>query len=220
VAAVNLPFPPGGDPHAALPWMRLSERVGEFLGRALHAAPKSIAISLAGVPDQYRKACAVSAVKGVLTPFCAEGVNIVNAPTLARQRGVSVTETVKGEGSGYANLVKVVVSTAVAERSAAGTLFSDRHGRVVEIDGLPLEFSPDGTLLVIANEDVPGVVGRIGTLLGERGVNIADFALARGRGGKAAAVVKVDVAGADARGLVEAVAALPGIASVRLVDLS
>jgi len=220
VAAVNLPFPPGGDPHAALPWMRLAESVGEFLGQALHSAPRSISVCLAGVPDAYRKACAVSAVKGVLTPFCAEGVNIVNAPTLARLRGISVTETVRGEGSGYANLVRVVVTTSIGERSAAGTLFTDRHGRVVEIDGLPLEFTPEGTLLVIANQDVPGVVGRIGTLLGERGVNIADFALARGQGGHAAAVVKVDAAGADARALVEAVSALPGIESVRLVDLS
>jgi D-3-phosphoglycerate dehydrogenase len=223
VAAVNLPFPPGGDPHSALPWMRIAGQVGEFLGQALYEAPKGIAVSLAGVPDAYQKACAVAAVKGVLTPFCAEGVNLVNASAQARMRGIAVSEAaVREEPGGYANLVKVSVTTAKGERSAAGTLFGDRLGRIVAVDGLPIEFNPEGTLLVITNRDVPGVVGRIGTLLGERGVNISDLGLARGREGRAAAVVKIhrpDGApiGAD---LVQAVARLEGIESARLVTLA
>jgi D-3-phosphoglycerate dehydrogenase len=222
VAAVNLPFPAGGDPHAALPWMRLAEQAGEFVGQALHAAPVRIGVALAGVPEAMQRACVVAAVKGVLTPFCAEGVNLVNAQTLAKNRGVGVTETLRGEGDGYANLITVTVATARGERSASATLFSDRHGRIVAVDGLPLEFTPEGTLLVITNRDVPGVVGRIGTLLGERRVNICDFALARGREGHAAAVVRIDPPGEGGGppGLVEAVGRLEGIESVRLVTIT
>jgi D-3-phosphoglycerate dehydrogenase len=223
VAAVNLPFPPGGDAHSALPWMRIAEQVGEFLGQALQDAPKAIAVSLAGVPDAYQRACAVAAVKGVLTPFCTDGVNLVNASALARMRGIAVSEAaVREEPGGYANLLRVSVTTAAGERSAAGTLFGDRHGRIVAVDGLPIEFNPEGTLLVITNRDVPGVVGRIGTLLGERGVNISDLGLARGKEGRAAAVVRIDRPDGAPIGpdLVQAVARLAGIESARLVTLA
>jgi len=221
VAAVNLPFPAGGDAHAVLPWMRLAGQVGEFVGQALSEAPKSITVTLANVPEAWRKACAVSAVKGVLSPFCVEGVNLVNAGVLARLRGIAVSEETRGDAGGYANLIGVLVTTAAGGRSASGTLFSDRHGRIVELDGLPLEFAPEGTMLVISNRDVPGVVGRIGTLLGERGVNISDFSLARGREGRAAAVVRIDRGGGAPIGpdLVQAVARLSGVESARLVTL-
>src|SRR5947199_7041296 len=108
----------------------------------------------------------VAVVKGFIAPFCAEGVNLVNVGSLAKLRGITVTESVRGEADGYSNLIGVSVSTARGERSASGTLFGDRHGRVVAVDGLPLEFNPEGTMLVITNRDVPGVLGRIGTLLG------------------------------------------------------
>ena len=222
VPAVNLPFPAGGDPRAALPWMELAEKAGELVGQALHAAPVRISVALYCVPAGVQRACAVAAVKGVLTPFCAEGVNLVNAQTLAKNRGIAVTETQRTDAGGYANLITVTVASSKGERSAAATLFEGRHGRIVAVDGLPLEFEPEGMLLVITNRDVPGVVGRIGTLLGERNVNIGDFALARGREGKAAAVVRVDRPGGApiGPGLVDAVAKLDGIESVRLVTLS
>jgi D-3-phosphoglycerate dehydrogenase len=215
VAAVNLPFPPGGDPHAALPWMRLAETVGAFVGQAMPVAPKQLTVTLAGIPEAIRKACVVAAVKGVVSTF-AEGVNIVNAVSLAKLSGISVSDSVREDAGGYASLVTV----AAGDRSASGTLIGDGLGRIVAVNGLSLEFSPEGTLLVIANRDVPGVVGRIGTLLGSRGVNIADLALARGKDGRAAAVVRVDRPdGSIGQDLVRAVSALEGIDSARLVTL-
>ncbi len=221
VAAVNLPFPPGGDAHSALPWMRLAETVGRFLGHATGAPPSAIAVSLAGVPDGVRKACSVSALRGVLSLAHGDDVNLVNAPVLARMSGVSFSESVKAEAGGYANLVGVALTTSGGTRSAAGTLFDDRHGRIVEFDGLPIDFTPEGTLLVITNRDVPGVVGRIGTYLGDRGVNIVDLGLARGRDGRAAAVVRIDRPDGLVidPGLAEGVAKLSGIESARLVTL-
>ena len=222
VAAVNLPFPPGGDPHAALPWMRLAETVGRFLGSAAGAPPSALTVTLVGVPDTVRKACAVSAVRGALSPTYGDDVNLVNAPALARLNGVAVTDSVKDDGGGYANLVGVSVTTKAGLRTAAGTLFDDRHIRIVEFDGLPIEFTPEGTLLVITNRDVPGVVGRIGTFLGDRGINIVDLDLARGRAGRAAAVVRIDRPdGAPIESLLaEGLARVEGIESVRLVTLT
>jgi D-3-phosphoglycerate dehydrogenase len=221
VAAVNLPFPPGGDPTSAIPWMRLSETVGRFLGHAASVPPTAIAVSLAGVPDAVRKACAVSAVRGVLSPSYGDDVNLVNAPALARLNGIAVTDSVRDDAGGYANIVGVSLTTNAGTRSAAGTLFDGRHGRIVEFDGLPLEITPEGTLLVITNRDVPGVVGRIGTYLGDSGVNIVDLGLARGREGRAAAVVRIDRpdGGAIDPGLADGVARLSGIESARLVML-
>lgn len=220
VAAVNLPFPAGGDPHAALPWMRLAEQVGAFASKALGEAAAKISVSLSGVPVAAQRAASVSALMGALKPLSMDEVNFVNAGAIAKQRGVAFSETVEGEAAGYANLVTVTVSSSAAERSAAGSLFSDRHGRVVAVDGLPLEFTPEGTLLVIRNLDVPGVVGRIGTLLGERGINIADFALARNVGGTAACVVKVDPPGGGVpKDVLDALSKLAGVSAVRAVTL-
>ena len=126
VAAVNLPFPAGGDPHAALPWMRLAETVGAFVGQAMPEAPKQLTVTLAGIPEAIRKACVVAAVKGVVSTF-AEGVNIVNAVSLAKLNGISVSDSVREDAGGYASLVTV----AAGDRSASGTLFGDRHGRIV-----------------------------------------------------------------------------------------
>jgi D-3-phosphoglycerate dehydrogenase len=221
VAAANLPFPAGGDPHVALPWMRLAETTGRFLGCASGAPPTAIAVTLSGVPEAVRKACVVAAVKGVLSPSCGEDVNLINAPTIARLNGISVTDAVREDAAGYHNMIRVSILTGAGERSAAGTLFDDRHGRIVEFDALPIEFTPEGTLLVITNRDVPGVVGRIGTFLGDKGINIVDLDLARGRGGRAAAVVRVDRpdGGAIEGGIAKEVAGLSGIESARLVTL-
>ncbi len=222
VAAVNLPFPPGGDPHSAVRWMKLCSAAGEMASQLLPEAPARASISLSGIPANLRKACAVAAVKGILTPSCGDRVNLVNAATMARQRGILVSETVVDEVEGFANLITVEVSSANVSRSLSATLFGERLSRIVAVDGLPLEFSPEGVLLYLENQDVPGVVGRIGTLLGARGINIADFALARVRGGKAAAVVKIDVPpeGLEESSLVGAVSSLSGVVAAKLVTLT
>jgi D-3-phosphoglycerate dehydrogenase len=196
--------------------MRLAEQIGMFVGQAMPEAPKQLTVTLAGVPESMRKACVVSAVKGVVSSF-AEGVNIVNAASLAKLNGISVSDSVREDAGAYASLVTVTAG----DRSASGTLFGEKHGRIVAVNGLSLEFSPEGTLLVIANRDVPGVVGRIGTLLGSRGINISDLALSRGKDGRAAAVVRIDRPDGGTIGpdLVKAVSTLEGIDSTRLVTL-
>lgn len=222
VAAVNLPFPPGGDPHASLPWMRLAERLGAFAIQLLPEAPTRIGVTLAGVPAPFRKAVSVAAVKGVLTPKLAEAVNLVNASAQARLLGIAVSETESEETGGYANLVTVTVGSASIEQSVAGTLFGERYARVVSVGGLAMECTPEGTLVFLENRDVPGVVGRIGTLLGSKGINIADFKLSRAAKGRAAAVVRIDrpEGRPPEPEIVDALSNLEGVETVRVVALS
>ena len=92
----------------------------------------------------------------------------------------------------YVRSLRISVSGGEAAVRADATLFTGRDARVVEVDGLPLEFRPEGTVVFLRNRDVPGVVGRVGTILGEAGVNIGSFSLARGNGERAAAVITVD----------------------------
>ncbi len=219
VAAVNLPFPAGGDPHAALPWMRLAELAGSFLGQAAEAAADADLASRSRASRRARaRRAVVAAVKGVLSGV--EEVNLVNAAAIAKARGIALADSVREEASGYANLLTVAVETPKGSRSVSATLFGDSHGRIVSLDGLSLEFKPQGTMLVLANRDVPGVIGRIGTCLGQKGVNIVDFALARGSGGRAAAVVRVDPpAGGLGPDLVGCLAGLEGVESARLVTI-
>ena len=218
VAAVNLPFPAGGDPHAALPWMRLAELAGAFLGQAAEAPPTRIFVTLACVPEGARRAAVVAAVKGVLSGI--EEVNLVNASAIAKVRGIALVDSVREDASGYANLLTVAVETPKGGRSVSATLFGDSQGRIVSLDGLSLEFKPQGTMLVLSNRDIPGVIGRIGTFLGQKGVNIVDFALARGSGGRAAAGVRVDPpAGGVGPDVVAALTRLEGIESARLVKV-
>jgi D-3-phosphoglycerate dehydrogenase len=113
---------------------------------------------------------------------------------MAQDRGLSVSETRHEDPGNYARSLRVTVSGPKRAATADATLFAGRDARVVAVDGLPLEFRPEGTVVFLRNRDVPGVVGSVGTLLGEAGVNIANFSLARGHGNQAAAVIAVDSA--------------------------
>ena len=221
VAAVNLPFPPGGDPHGALPWMKLAEGVGELAVQLLPEAPARIEVSMAGIKPSLQKAVSVAAVKGALNRSLAEGVNLVNAASVARQHGIAVKETIHADSVKFSSLLTVTVASAKGERSVSGTFFGEEAGRIVAIDGYPMEFTPDGSFLCLANRDVPGVIGRIGTFLGDRKINIGDLALSRTAGGRAMAVVKFDrPEGSDVQALCDGVAKLEGIESARFVTLS
>jgi D-3-phosphoglycerate dehydrogenase len=222
VAAVNLPFPPGGDPHGALPWMKLAERVGELAVQLLPEPPSEVKITMAGLKTSLQKAVSVAAVKGVLSRSLAEGVNLVNAASVARLHGITISETVQAESAKFSCLLTVTVASPKGERSVSGTFFGEEAGRIVAIDGYPMEFAPDGAFLCFVNKDVPGVIGRIGTWLGEKGVNIADLALSRTSGGRAMAVVKFDHSdrGPDPVALAAGALQLSGIESARFVSFS
>jgi D-3-phosphoglycerate dehydrogenase len=121
------------------------------------------------------------------------GANMVNAPVLARERGIEVAETVNDRQSEYQTLVRITVSTGTQERSVAGTLFAGSRPRLVDIKGIPVEANFSRHMLYVTNQDKPGFIGRFGATLAGAGINIATFHLGRSEaGGDAICLVSVD----------------------------
>jgi D-3-phosphoglycerate dehydrogenase / 2-oxoglutarate reductase len=216
VPAVNLPFRGPADPTGAAAWMRLAERSARFLCSIGAEELNSVSVETWGLPEDLLRPVAVAAVKGALERHSPETVNFVNALVVAEERGVSVVSTRHEHPGNYVRSIRVTLIGAAGSSSADATLFSGRDARVVKVDGLPLEFRPEGTIVFLRNRDVPGVVGTVGTVLGAAGINIADFSLARGDGSKAAAVIAVD--SAPERETLEKLRHAPGIEDVCVVS--
>ena len=216
VSAVNLPFRPTGA--RTEPFLRLAEQLGRLAGCLLGGSINRLRVDLWGIEEALAVPVTVAAIKGALTCFLGEAVNYVNAEKLAAARGIEVVRAVRQEAGDYPHLVGVGVGGGEGEVDLAGTLFSERDARVVRFRGFRLEFRPEGQLMVLSNRDVPGVVGRLGTILGEAGVNIAEIHLARvADGGEAMAVLRLDQHPAPE--VLARISALPEIHAVQLADL-
>ncbi len=192
VSAVNLPFKGTEDADAA-PLINLAEKLGLFAAQTGNDAPNRASIELYGIDEGLQKILSVAALKGLLTPHLSESVNFVNAEQVARTRGISISSTIDPTPRDYANLMTFRVSSATEEICVSGTVFHEKNQRIVSVNNFRVEFKPEGHILHIVNDDVPGVVGRVGTILGEYDVNIAEYNLARSAsGGRAMAIITVD----------------------------
>ncbi|HLF57947.1 MAG TPA: phosphoglycerate dehydrogenase [Thermoanaerobaculia bacterium] len=216
-AAVNLPFVPTGS--RAQPLLRLGERLGGLAATLAGAPLARLEVELAGGGEDDLVPVAIAALKGALELDATQPINYVNAEWVAAERGVVVTRSQSAPSADYPQLVRVRAGGGEREVDLAGALFGAGELRVVDFLGYRLEFAPYGRLLVLENRDVPGVVGRIGTLLGAAGVNIADIHLARVRAtGEAMAVLRLDQA-PDATTIAR-LRELPEIDSVWTLDLA
>jgi D-3-phosphoglycerate dehydrogenase len=196
--------------------MRLSERAAHFLAALSGARLSSLGVETWGLPEDLLRPVAVAAVKGALAGQLPETVNYVNALHVAHERGLAVSETRHEEPGNYVRSIRVTLSCGGASTRADATFFAGLDARVVAVDDLPLEFRPEGTVVFLKNRDVPGVVGSVGTILGEGGINIANFSLARGRGEGAAAVIAVDSPPPES--VLERLRAAPAVEEVRVVS--
>jgi D-3-phosphoglycerate dehydrogenase len=218
--AVNF-YTLGGDLYDQVrPAMDLAERLGAFLAQVCTGTPERVEVGLYGdLREIDVKPILSAAVTGVLKPTLGpQGVTLVNAITLARDRNIEVLESTSSVRVAFANLMVVRLKTGERDLSVAGTLFGASHLRLVDVDGVEMDAIPQGHLLFVKNDDTPGVVGHIGTLLGERKVNIARMSVGRKPdSGRAIMLIEVDneVAGAT----LEAVAAIPGIREARAISL-
>ena len=217
VSAVNLPFEGLADADAA-PLIRLAERLGVFAAQIISGPVTRAEIEVWGIDQRLMKILSVAAMKGMLTPHLAESVNYVNAEQIAQQRGIATGVTAHPVPHDYTNLITFRISAATDEVSVSGTLFSEKNQRIVAVNNFRVEFKPEGYVLYIINKDVPGVVGRVGTTLGDFGINIAEYNLARtSTGGKAMAIVTVDSALGD--GPLTALRLIPAVEEVKQVRL-
>lgn len=173
------------------PHVSLAEKLGAFLAQTAPRGLQKVTIEYAGAAIDYPTAPITMAVlKGLLTPMVGSIVNYVNAPHLARERGLEVVESKSSRSEGYSNLIRLTLTGAEAESSISGALFGS-SGRIIRINDLSVEAIPEGHILVLYNDDRPGVVGYIGQLLGEAGINIAQMNLSRGHD-RALSLINVD----------------------------
>lgn len=174
------------------PYMALAEQLGAFAGQATQSAIKEIEICYEGdVSTLNTKPLTAIVLKGLLGPLL-EGVNMINAPVIAEDRNIKILEAKSETAGDYHTLVTVTVTTESQERSIKGTLFN-HEPRIVEIKGIHIDAKLGPNMLYIANHDKPGLIGALGTVLGEAGVNIATFNLGRAsEGGDAIALIEID----------------------------
>ncbi|HYI10262.1 MAG TPA: phosphoglycerate dehydrogenase [Thermoanaerobaculia bacterium] len=192
VSAVNLPFEGTADADAA-PLIQLAEKLGIFAAQVVNGPVNRAEIELWGIEERLIKILSVASLKGLLTPHLAQSVNFVNAEQIAQTRGIAISSTTHPTPRDYANLLTFRVSSPTEEMCVSGTVFHEKNQRIVSVNNFRVEFKPEGHLIYIINRDVPGVVGKVGTLLGDREINIAEYNLARsGSGGKAMAVITID----------------------------
>lgn len=192
VSAVNLPFEGRADAGVA-PLITLAEKLGLLVAQLLDGPPTEAVLELWGIEERFARILSVASLKGFLTPHLAETVNFVNAQQVAENRGISTSTTLHPMPHDYTSLVTFRARSREGEVCASGTLFSEKQLRVVSVNSFRVEFEPTGFLIYMVNRDVPGVVGKVGTILGDREINIAEYNLARApEGGKAMAIVTID----------------------------
>jgi D-3-phosphoglycerate dehydrogenase len=180
------------------PYIGLAETAGKIATQLLDARIDAIEVHYEGdIAEEDVELVTASAQKGVFQPLEWQ-VNAVNAPRIAEDRGVEVTESKTRQAEDFQSLVRVTVSGDVASVSVEGTLFADADPRIVRVDDYRVDAIPHGHMLVARNEDVPGVIGFIGTVLGDHEVNIAGMFNAReAHGGEALTVYTLDEAVPD-----------------------
>ena len=213
--AVNFPSLPPGELQHLQPWIRLADSLASVAAQMGAARVDAIGVRYYGALADSRAAeiLAASAAAGVLRPILSGGVSIVNARAVARDRGIEIVESRSTRARHYTSLVSIKLHTADGERWAEGTVFEPNSPRLVSVRGVAVEAPLGGTLVIICNDDQPGVIGDVGTILGRSGVNIANFALGRSESG-AIGVVNVDETG-DPAALDGAVAAIREVPAVR-----
>jgi D-3-phosphoglycerate dehydrogenase len=193
--ALNVPSLSAEEAPKLKPYMALAEKLGSLVGQLAHGSLPKISIEVEGAAAQLNQKPITAAVLSGLMKHFSQSVNMVNAPFLARERGIEVREIRNEREEVYHTLVRVTVATSLGDRSVAGTLFGSGAPRLVEIFGIGIEADLDGEMLYIVNEDAPGFIGRIGGLLGEAGINIGTFHLGRrDAGGEAVLLLSVDQA--------------------------
>ena len=178
--AVNLPSLDPETYKILRPWIVLAERIGLLHTQLFGGRLREVTVRFGGEVTQYPlPALTVAVLKGLLAPISGNTVNFVNAPTLARERGITVNEAKTSEVKDFANFIEIETSHNHEKNRIMGTLFGNQDPRIVKINEFPLDAVPKGYMLFIHNEDRPGVVGTLGNILGRSNVNIAEMTLGR-----------------------------------------
>jgi D-3-phosphoglycerate dehydrogenase len=212
--ALNMPSISAEEAVRLTPFVRLAEQLGSFAGQLTESTILGVGVEYAGdVAEMNTKALTAALLAGLLRPMLTE-VNMVNAPVVARSRGMAVDETRQTQRGAYETYIRLTVRTERQERSVAGTVFSDGRPRIIQIKGINMEAGFAPNMLYVTNRDRPGFIGRLGTLLGDRKVNIANFNLGRvAPGDDAISLIEIDEAVSDS--VLAEVRALDGVVQAK-----
>jgi D-3-phosphoglycerate dehydrogenase len=214
VNAINMPSMSADEAAKLAPYMRLANLLGSFAGQLTESGLLKVAIEYQGEAAELNTTpLTATLLEGLLSPVL-ETVNMVNAPVIARERDVEVTEIKHAKAVDYQTRIKLTVTTEKRVRSVCGTLFGGDKPRIIDIEGIELEAELSPHMLFTRNDDQPGLIGALGSAIGEAGLNIATFNLGRDKpGGNAIALIAVDdVVGED---VLSKVAALPHITQAK-----
>ncbi len=191
--ALNMPSMTAEEAKVMGPWVKLSGHLGSFIGQMTDEPIKAINILYDGsVSAMNLEALNCAVIAGIMKKSNPD-VNLVSAPFIAKERGIQISTTTQDKSGAFDGYVKVTVVTATRERSIGGTVFSDNKPRFIQIKGINIDAEVGANMLYTTNEDVPGIIGTLGQMMGENNVNIANFTLGRAaEGGEAIALLYVD----------------------------
>lgn len=218
--ALNMPSVSAEDAAKLSPYLALGEQLGGFAGQLIESGIKEVSIEYEGqVAKLNTKPITAALLKGLLSP-AVDSVNMINAPLVAKERNIDVKETTHDRTDNYQTLVTLTVKTDKgADLHLSGTLFGGKAPRIIEVGSVKLEAALGNTMLYINNEDKPGLIGNLGKLLGDAGINIANFHLGRGEK-KEDAIALVEVDQAIDEATLKSLGALPSVIRAKFLHFS
>jgi D-3-phosphoglycerate dehydrogenase len=217
--AVNMPFQAGPDFESTLPYMELAEKLG-LLHSAMSTSPvRRVELELRGeMVDRLAGPVAAALLKGLLESSLADPVNYINAPLLAEENGILLSETKGLSLADYPNLISCRVHCDGSQQLLAGVLFGGSRPRIVQVDDYHLDADLDGIMLIMRSQDIPGVAGQVGTILAAHELNIGEWRMGRRRpGGEALSFISLD--SEPSPDILRSLEAVPAVTLANLVIL-
>ncbi|MGO9613622.1 MAG: phosphoglycerate dehydrogenase [Dissulfurispiraceae bacterium] len=217
--AVNFPSIPKEQVKILQPYINLAEKMGSFASQMYEGEITEVTLEYRGdVSELNTSPLTIAAIKGFLTPILEETVNFVNASLIAKDRGIEVREMKSGDAGDFMSLVVMKVKSRKRGITIRGILFNKKDPRIIKIDDFTVEIIPEGQMLFMYNNDKPGVIGNIGSLLGRNNINIARMHFGREtRGGMAISVVNIDSPVSEK--MLSEIRNLPNILDVKVINL-
>lgn len=221
--AVNAPAIDGELMKTLQPYINLGEKLGLLLAQVLPGQLEELRVMYSGEVSGYNVApITIGVLKGILGHVIEEPVNFINAPIIAKERGIKVIESKSSLAEDFADLVHVIARTngkQKGEFSVAGTLFGKKKDpRIIRINDYHVDAIPSGVILILVNEDKPGIIGSVGVILGKNGINIADMTLGRKEaGGNAVTMLNVDSRLSDK--VLKEISKAPNVIDIKMVEL-
>jgi D-3-phosphoglycerate dehydrogenase len=219
---VNAPMVPAEHAEVLEPFAQLAEKMGRFAIQTAGGRLTSVECIYGGELSAYAgsmKFITRLALKGLLDPVLQQPVNIVNAEFIAKERGITVSETVTQEASGFKNLITIKIKTDKGGESVSGTVFFKGRSRIVAVGGYTMDMIPEGYVIVSRHLDKPGVIGRASTILGKNNINIAGMQVGRINPGEQAIMV-LNVDSEVPAEVMEEIRSMPGIFTATFARIS